>query len=65
MGKARNSSKTPLLGAGVGILDLIPLVVKSFNTEAAHTGLSPRVWGELRGGYICTTVFLGKLATPC
>lgn len=64
MGKARNSSKTPLLGAGVGILDLIPRIVKSFHMEAAHTGLSPRACGELRGGYICITVFLGKLATP-
>lgn len=48
----------------MGILDLIPRIVKSFHREAAHTGLSPRAWGELRGGYICITVFLGKLATP-
>lgn len=52
--------QTFLLGAGVGILDLIPLDMKSFHTEATYIGLCPGGRGELLGGYICTPALLGK-----
>lgn len=35
-GESKKPFQTLLLGAGVGILDLIPLVMKSVHTEAVY-----------------------------
>ena len=50
-GENKKLFQTPLLGPGVGILDLIPLVMKSFHTEAKHPftslmGGRESCWGD-------------------